>query len=54
MVQKMKEVVDYLKENYEACADLCGENDEVNTMPAKDAYEKALNVYVDMTKGTKV
>lgn len=48
MLAKMQEVVEYLRENYEACAELCGKDDDVNTMPAKEAYKKALRIYTNM------
>lgn len=50
MVNTMKEIVEYLKDNYQACVDLCGEEDDVNTIPAKQAYKKALKVYTEMQK----
>lgn len=48
MLQEMQEIVEYLRENYRACVELCGKDDDVNTIPAKEAYKKALKIYTDM------
>lgn len=34
-------VIAELKEYYEFCFDYCGEDDDINTIPAKELYEKA-------------
>ena len=35
-------VIAELKEHYEGCLEHCGADDEYNTIPAKELYEKAL------------
>ena len=50
MIQDMKEILDYLLNNYLGYKELCGEEDDVNTIPAREVYEKALNVYEDLQK----
>lgn len=52
MLQKMYEVVEYLREHYQACVDLCGKDDDVNTIPAKEAYKKALEIYTKLQTQT--
>ena len=44
VVTKVRKLVQDLKANYEACLDLCGEDDEVNTLPAKQMYEDAQGI----------
>lgn len=44
-VLKVKKLVLEAKRNYEACLDLCGEDDEVNTLPAKQMYEEAKEIF---------
>ena len=34
-------IIAELKEYYEGCLDNCGPDDEINTLPAKELYEKA-------------
>lgn len=40
-ISKAKKLVLEAKSNYEACVDLCGKDDEINTLPAKEMYESA-------------
>ena len=53
MLQEMQEIVEYLREHYCACVELCGKDDEVNTLPAKKIYKKALQVYTDIQMKVK-
>lgn len=44
-------VREYLNEMYEGCVDTCGEDDEVNTIPAKNALSdvsKAIEIIKKM------
>ena len=44
VITKVKEIVQGLKVNYEAMKELCGEDDEINTIPAKQMYEDAQGI----------
>lgn len=41
ILHRMQKTVGYLKENYGACVNLCGEDDDVVTLPAKRALDDA-------------
>lgn len=45
MLAEMKEIVEYLRENYRTYVELCGRDDDINTLPAKEAYKKSMKVY---------
>ena len=34
------EIEKYFEENYKACVELCGLDDEINTVPAKEVLDK--------------
>lgn len=44
VVYKMKKLVEKLKLNYEEMKDLCGEDDEICTIPAKQMYVDAQDI----------
>jgi hypothetical protein len=49
-VENKNKILADLKDYYEACIDLCGEDDDINTIPAKELYEKA-NIDIILCKG---
>lgn len=51
LLKCLTSVREYLSEMYEGCVDTCGEDDEVNTMPAKNALSdvsKAIEIIENM------
>ena len=38
------ELIEELKVTYEGSLELCGEDDEINTIPAKEKYEQLLEI----------
>ena len=45
LLKDMKKVVKYLKANSIALADCCGEDDEINAIPARKAYKRVKRIY---------
>lgn len=41
LIENRDDIIAELKDYYEGCVDNCGEHDEINTIPAKELYEKA-------------
>lgn len=50
----MIRVIDYCKSSYDASLDCCGEDDEINTIPAKEALEDAKKVLAYLENTLKV
>lgn len=44
IIRKAKKVEEYLYNNYEGYVELCGRNDEANTLPAKRALDDAKDI----------
>lgn len=49
--QKMEELVSDLKIDYEVSVEVCGEDDDVNTLQSKELYEKAQIVLEYLKRG---
>ncbi len=47
LLKYLTPVRDFLNEIYKACEDMCGEDDDVNTIPAKNALS-------DVTKAIEI
>ncbi|WP_167957929.1 hypothetical protein [Anaerosporobacter faecicola] len=48
MEEKILSVIEYLRENYQASKDICGEEDNINTIPSKEAYKNMLAIYSEL------
>ena len=50
MKEKMLKIIDFLEAEYAAMVDCCGEDDETNTIPCKEALNAAKEVAKEMTQ----